>query len=456
MHRYRDWLRAPATIASTQLSVATKPGVSAHGSLDQAAFMLAEAVMQRPAPARAKPAVDNFVSSHKAENGSPMAAHINPGNGLVAAAAVSVGYRVLACDRLLPNTRATARSIELNSSEAPTGPTGDNSETHQPERSRHQSRHAALPGSHADTDSATLVTVRLPTDKLSMALAVLEAHRILKTGGECLLAGANNEGAKSAERFMQWVFGNTRLEAQHSAHRLIRSVKTGSEIPTSTSEPVEAARRADKASLALLNSALPWQDLNRFHHVSFNVAVGTHKELSLTQATRPGVFSWEHADHATRLLLEAMDVRAGDRVLDLGCGAGVLGLAAATITDAPVVLLDADAESLHCARETLRLAGHGSTPGHVTVHASDVTDAVDGMQFDLVLSNPPFHLGKSVDMELPAAFIHEAWEVLTPGGRLMLVANRRLPYEALIREKFGHVQSVREAAGFKVLLGVRR
>ncbi len=418
--------------------------------------MLAEAVLQRPAPANVAPLAGGSISGDQAENHLPIAVHLNAGNGLVAAAAVSAGYKVVACDRMLPNMRATTRSIELNSAAPVKGGSGDNSGAHGPERSRHLSCHAALPGSYVHSDTAKLGTVRLPTDKLSMALAVLEAHRILRHGGECLLAGANNEGAKSAEKFMEWVFGNARLEAQHSAHRLVRSVKTGSDLPMSSTEPVEPAHRADKASAALLNSALPWQDLNHFHHVSFNVAVGTHNALSLTQATRPGVFSWEHTDHATRLLLEAMDVRPGDRVLDLGCGAGVLGVAAATITNASVVLLDANAESLHCARETVRLAGYGSTPSRVTVLASDVTDAVDGMQFDLVLSNPPFHQGKAVDMELPAAFIREAWDVLAPGGRLMLVANRRLPYEALIRQQFGHVQSVREAAGFKVLLGVRR
>ncbi len=53
--------------------------------------------------------------------------------------------------------------------------------------------------------------------------------------------------------------------------------------------------------------------------------------LMLLIRTQVGVFSWERLDTGTRLLLDAMEVHAGERVLDLGCGYGVLGLVAARL-----------------------------------------------------------------------------------------------------------------------------
>jgi 16S rRNA (guanine1207-N2)-methyltransferase len=92
----------------------------------------------------------------------------------------------------------------------------------------------------------------------------------------------------------------------------------------------------------------------------------------------------------------------------------------------------------------------------VEVRASDVTDAVTDEAFDVVLSNPPFHLGKGTDLAIPRAFIEQAYARLLPGGRLYLVANRTLPYESLIDECFGEVRTAHDGRRFKVIGAVRR
>jgi 16S rRNA (guanine1207-N2)-methyltransferase len=73
-----------------------------------------------------------------------------------------------------------------------------------------------------------------------------------------------------------------------------------------------------------------------------------------------------------------------------------------------------------------------------------------------VVTNPPFHVGKATDLNVPLQFIQESWEVLATGGRLFLVANRTLPYERVIRHRFGNIATLHDGPRFKVLAAVRQ
>jgi 16S rRNA (guanine1207-N2)-methyltransferase len=145
-------------------------------------------------------------------------------------------------------------------------------------------------------------------------------------------------------------------------------------------------------------------------------------------------------------------VRAGDRVLDLGCGSGALGLVAATLSGSgPVVMVDADVEAVRSANGSAAAAGLANA----RALPSDVATAVLDQRFDVVVTNPPFHVGKATDLDVPMQFIHDAWEVLDPGGRMYLVANRTLPYELPIRRRFGNITTVHDGRRFKILAATR-
>jgi 16S rRNA (guanine1207-N2)-methyltransferase len=92
----------------------------------------------------------------------------------------------------------------------------------------------------------------------------------------------------------------------------------------------------------------------------------------------------------------------------------------------------------------------------VRVLPSDIVSAVRDERFDVVLSNPPFHVGKATELAVPAQFIADAYRVLEPGGTLQLVANRTLPYEGLLQAAFGNVTSLHDGARFKVLWSEKR
>jgi 16S rRNA (guanine1207-N2)-methyltransferase len=147
-----------------------------------------------------------------------------------------------------------------------------------------------------------------------------------------------------------------------------------------------------------------------------------------------------------------MEVAEGESVLDIGCGAGALGTLAGLLSaDARVLMLDADSEAVRSAIRTAREAGLT----HAEARTSDVGAAVGDERFDVVVTNPPFHVGKATDLNVPMQFILDAHTALRPGGRMYLVANRTLPYERAVEARFGNVTKAHDGARFKVLVARR-
>ncbi|GGK15442.1 rRNA (guanine-N2)-methyltransferase [Deinococcus malanensis] len=164
----------------------------------------------------------------------------------------------------------------------------------------------------------------------------------------------------------------------------------------------------------------------------------------------PGVFSAAKPDKATTLLLDHLSELElhGRRVLDLGCGAGLIG-AWAALRGAQATLVDGDLLSVRSAQATLVAS---SLTGEV-VH-SDVDAELGERTFDVILTNPPFHVGRGVVLDVAREFIAAAARRLNPGGTLYLVANEPLPYEPAM-QGVGQTRELVRAGGFKVLSSTR-
>jgi len=192
--------------------------------------------------------------------------------------------------------------------------------------------------------------------------------------------------------------------------------------------------------------------------------------IETTLVSKPGVFAWDRLDDGTAALVSAMEIGPHDRVLDLGCGTGLAGLAAARRTvnipsprrggAAPVVLADADARAVESARRTLE----ANRIANAEILLSDCGSAVPpadsehrfGRRFDVVVTNPPFHRGVGVDYEVACQFVRDAARVLRRGGCLFLVANRFLCYGGIIRDTFGNVATAYADNRYHVLTAVAR
>ncbi|OOG45929.1 class I SAM-dependent methyltransferase [Rhodanobacter sp. C01] len=176
--------------------------------------------------------------------------------------------------------------------------------------------------------------------------------------------------------------------------------------------------------------------------------------------SRPGLFAWDRIDHASALLAAHLPNDLHGRVADLGAGYGYL--ASQVVARCPKVeaidLYEAEARALEPAQANLASAQHKcGRELAVTVHWSDVTRGLP-QRYDVIVSNPPFHQGRADLPELGQAFIASAADALQPAGRLFIVANRHLPYEAVLAARFSEVRTLVVQEGFKVIeaTGVRR
>ncbi len=175
--------------------------------------------------------------------------------------------------------------------------------------------------------------------------------------------------------------------------------------------------------------------------------------------SRPGLFAWDRIDRASALLAEHLPPDLHGRVADLGAGYGYLAcqVIERCAQVSAIDLYEAEGRALEPARINLARAQRQSGRElAVAVHWHDVTRGL-GQRYDAIVSNPPFHQGRADLPELGRAFITSAADALLPDGRLLLVANRHLPYEAILDRCFREVRTLVTQEGFKVIeaTGVR-
>ena len=172
------------------------------------------------------------------------------------------------------------------------------------------------------------------------------------------------------------------------------------------------------------------------------------KGIDLELETSPGLFSAGGVDAGTRAMLDQVTLRPDDRILDLGCGYGVVGILAARLIGSDrVVMIDVDPEALELAE---RNALRNGVPG-VKLVESDGFRGLDETGFTKILLNPPYH----TDFAVPKEFIHKGFNRLQLGGEMFLVTKRRTWYENKLRAIFGGAV-VREVDGYFVMIAEKR
>jgi 16S rRNA (guanine1207-N2)-methyltransferase len=224
----------------------------------------------------------------------------------------------------------------------------------------------------------------------------------LKPGGTLYVVGAKERGILSTEKRVEELFGNVETLAIHKGQRVLAARKDN--------------QTADITPMNLLDA--------------------------------PTVFAAGKLDEGTRLLLEALEVRKTDDALDLGSGAGYLGLHIAKLaTKGSVTMVDASLAAVALTQRLIEQSG----PSNVRVLPGDGAQPVLEQRFDLVVTNPPFHLGGIQTSAIAHRFIRDAAHVLRPRGRFYLVANRFLKYEPTLQAHFGTLEEVGGNSRYKVL-----
>jgi 16S rRNA (guanine1207-N2)-methyltransferase len=259
----------------------------------------------------------------------------------------------------------------------------------------------------------------LPGKSRDEALAWFAAARDrLTSGGKLLVAMANTAGAGRFEK----------------------------ELTKATGEVISLQKHKCRAFHATEDGS--WDEALFDHWRS----LGQRREIS-GFTVKAGIFSSDHIDPGSQLLVDHLPAHLHGTVADLGAGWGFLS--DALFRRCPQIqqlhLFEADARALACAQENL--ARHH--PREIHFHWHDVTTGLPGI-YDAIVMNPPFHTGQATDIDLGRSFLKVAITSLRRGGKLLLVANRQLPYEAVLETSGMAWRKTAEDRTYKLLAAEKR
>ena len=170
--------------------------------------------------------------------------------------------------------------------------------------------------------------------------------------------------------------------------------------------------------------------------------------IDLDLDTTPELFSPFAPDKGTLAMLNAAEITPSDKVLDLGCGCGIVGIyAAKLIGEHSVTMTDTDPVAAQTAKQN---AIKNNVPA-VTVLCGNAYENVHDTDFTLILSNPPYH----TDFAVAKSFIEGAYRHLTVGGRMVMVTKRLDWYKNKLTSVFGGVKVI-ESDGYYVFISEKR
>lgn len=271
-----------------------------------------------------------------------------------------------------------------------------------------------------DSNSIDQVIYRVSKEKPVVHHIINEAFRCLKPGGSLYMAGDKGEGIKTYFSKGKKLFGQGNNSKIEKDTWLATLTKVSSET----------------------SSSLDDKDYEQLRVT----ATDTHYEYF----SKPGVFGWDKIDKGSQYLIEHLDhflmtlPEPPKNALDLGCGYGYLSLNLIHL-DIPVVATDNNAAAtLACQRNFDRYPINGRV-----VPASCASGINE--KFDLILCNPPFHAGFSVDGDLTDRFLKAAHDRLSPQGVACFVTNLHIPIERKALQHFHQAECIASNGNFKLV-----
>ncbi len=279
---------------------------------------------------------------------------------------------------------------------------------------RHDQGHNTAPTPWPPRGPFDSALLRLPKSKPEFEMMAHAALAALRPDGFLFVYGGNDEGIKSAGKRVAAITVTVETVVARGHGRIVR------------------VRRASEGT-QYKGQLSQWREMH-------DVAVGPKNR---TWISYPGVFADGRLDAGTALLLATLTpFGAGKRILDYGCGSGIVAAHVLAANPAAICdLLDADTVALAAAAENV--------PGGRTVLGSSLA-AVGATRYDVILSNPPIHTGIKEDHKALAALITDAPAHLVAGGALIMVVQRRIALDRSLAAAFKAVEIIADDGRFRV------
>lgn len=277
-----------------------------------------------------------------------------------------------------------------------------------------------------EDNSQDEVFYRISKEKAVVHHIINQAFRMLKPGGELIICGLKNEGIKTFIEKAGALFDSAQA-ARKDGGNYYACLQKNSGYHTTT-----LLDDTDYTALRVITE--------RQQHTGLRIIY-----------SKPGLFGWNKIDQGSALLITQLRrllptmPRAPESLLDLGCGYGYLGLMTADLPFKQRMLTDNNAAALIAARRNCAV---NSLDAEI-IPADAGSELKPG--FDLILCNPPFHQGFSVDGDLTDKFLASARRLLLKGGVALFVVNQFIPLERKAQGLFSKVELVTQEQGFKVL-----
>lgn len=278
----------------------------------------------------------------------------------------------------------------------------------------------ALPQSGFD-----LVLYRVSKEKAIVHHVINQAAQVLKPNGKLVLAGGKNEGIKTyVDKATKYL----------NAEKHIEKISKDDWIAELENQ------HSDEPSL---------DDKNYRELIEIN------QQNGLSLISKPGVFGWNKVDQGSAYLIEQMPEfmkrlnlskdQVTQSVIDLGCGYGYLLSSMPQFGFKTLVGTDNNAAAITAAKATLAA---NDLEGEII--AANCAEGID-QKFDVVVCNPPFHQGFSVEGELTDRFLASARRLLVSGGAAIFVVNAFIPIESKAKHYFKKVDELANNKKFKVI-----
>ncbi len=270
-------------------------------------------------------------------------------------------------------------------------------------------------------NSVDRIIYRISKEKPVVHHIINQALRVLREGGELYIAGQKNEGIKTYLDKAKQLFAGQLETSKADKNTWMGQLRCPA---VATGEPLDD------------------QDYTALREVA--------SDPQRSYWSKPGVFGWNKIDKGSAFLIEQLPAFLEElaqppaRLLDLGCGYGYLALNC-QLPNTQIVATDNNAAALQACAENFR---RQQVNGEVI--AADCAAGIEE-QFSLILCNPPFHQGFSVESDMTDRFLETTQQRLLADGQAYFVVNLHIPLERKARGRFARIETLAANGSFKLV-----